>query len=164
MQPLQKATETAEKAPLISSSTIRSDFRKKGKTGAPAPQRVVGLNQTMKYMTVGHLEHKRRMKCNAAYAQFMVGGSASSTDLTAQLVALVFSTIAGAATLWMASAAPTKMSPSRLAALRSTLEGMRSALDPPKVKPINAQEDATIAIQKCARGRMVRTKERDPNS
>ena len=59
---------------------------------------------------------------------------------------------------------PTKMSPSRLAALRSTLEGMRPALDPPKVKPINAQEDATIAIQKCARGRMVRTKERDPNS
>ena len=53
---------------------------------------------------------------------------------------------------------PTNMGPGRLAALRSTLERMQSALDPPKTKPKKTQEDATIAIQKCARGRMVRTK------
>ena len=67
-----------------------------------SPPRVkMGLNETVHYAAFGHMEHCRRMKCHAAYASYLVGGT-SASDLSARVVSYVY---AGACALAAASLA-----------------------------------------------------------
>ena len=63
----------------------------------------MGLNESIHY-TFQHLDHRRRMKAHAAYAEYLVSGSTTS-DLVARLVATVYALIAAATAATISHAA-----------------------------------------------------------
>ena len=88
----------------------------------------MGLNQTM-HFTSQHLDHRRRMKANAEYAQYLVSGSTTS-DLVARLVAAVYAVIAAAVAATIVHAAGYTLLSSAVAVSASAI-AVVSALWPP---------------------------------